>query len=99
MAVRVASTPKTKTKKISATLPAHVHERLEEAAAWRGVALSEFLVDAAVREAEQVIERERIIRLSQEDAKLIFSLMKNPPPPNAAMKKAMQTHKRLTRDS
>lgn len=96
MAARAAM-KNTKSKKFSATVPHHVHERLQEAAACRGMTLNEFLVDAALREAEQVIERERQIRLSQEDTKLIFALMANPPAPNAAMKKAVQTHKRLIR--
>ena len=38
-----------------------------------------------VREAEQVIERERLIRLSREDAELVFSLMTDPPKPGPAL--------------
>ena len=73
--------PRKKSQRVSANVPKHVKERLEEAAAWRGMSVSEFLISAAVREAEQVIERERLIRLSREDAKLVVSLMTSPPQP------------------
>ena len=95
MATQAAA--KTKSRKITINVPAHVLERIEEAAAWRGLALEEFVLDAAARETDAVIEKERVIRLSPDDAKLIFSLMENPPPANATLKKAMRTHKRLTR--
>ena len=62
-------------------------------------AVGEFLISAAVREAEQVIERERLIRLSREDANLVVSLMTNPPKPGPALQKAAATHRRLTRGS
>ena len=37
-----------------------MHAKIEEAAAWRGVSVSKFLVDAAAKEADQVIQRERL---------------------------------------
>ena len=86
-----------KSHRVTANVPKHVKERLVEAAAWRGVSVSEFLISAAVREAEQVIERERLIRLSREDAELVSSLMSNPPKPGPALQKAAATHRRLTR--
>ena len=95
MANRTAT--KKKTRKITVNVSESVCERIEEAASWRGLELAEFFLDAATREADAVIERERVIRLSPVDAKLIFSLMQNPPPPNEALKKALRTHKRLTR--
>ena len=91
--------PRKKPHRVSANVPKHVKKRLEEAAAWRGMSVSEFLVSAAVREAEQVIERERLIRLSREDAELVASLMTNPPKPGPALRKAAEVHRRLTRGS
>jgi uncharacterized protein (DUF1778 family) len=82
-------------RKITAEIPGRVRARIEEAAAWRGVSVDRFLVDAAAKEAENVIERERLFQLSREDAELMLILLETPPAPNAALRKAMQTHKRL----
>ena len=71
--------------------------KIEEAAAWRGVSVDSFVVEAATKEAEYVIEKERHIQLSRADAELVMSLLDNPPPPNAALRKAVQAHKRLLR--
>jgi hypothetical protein len=43
---------------------------------------------AAAKEAEQVIEKERLPQLSRQDAELLASLLGNPPAPDAAMQAA-----------
>ncbi|MCC7420865.1 MAG: DUF1778 domain-containing protein [Planctomycetaceae bacterium] len=83
--------------RISVSIPKGVMARLEEAAALRGVSVAVFLAEAASREADAVIEKERVIQLSREDAELIASLNENPPPPNANLRKAARKHKRLIR--
>jgi uncharacterized protein (DUF1778 family) len=55
------------------------------------------VAEAAAKEAEQVIEKERLLQLSRQDAELLASLLDNPPAPNAAMRKAVQAHQRLIR--
>lgn len=82
---------------ITARIPRHVSARIEEAAAWRGVSVSSFVVEAAAKEAEQVIERERLIELSRQDAELVASLLDRPPSPAASMLKAVEAHQRLIR--
>jgi uncharacterized protein (DUF1778 family) len=79
-------------------IPANLRAKIEEAAAWRGVPVGRFIADAAVKEAEQIIERERLIRLTREDTELVLSLLDNPPKPNAALRKAARAYKRLIRD-
>ena len=78
-------------------VPAHHRAKIEEAAAWRGVPVSSFVIEAAVKEAEHVIQKERLIELTRDDAELIVTLLDNPPEPNAAMRKAIRTHKRMIR--
>ena len=82
---------------ITARIPRQACARIEEAAAWRGVSVSSFVAEAAAKEAEQVIEKERLLQLSRQDAELVASLLDNPPAPNAAMGKAVQAHQRLIR--
>jgi len=52
---------------------------------------------AAAKEAEQVIEKERLPQLSRQDAERLASLLDNPPAPNAALRKAVEAHQRLLR--
>jgi uncharacterized protein (DUF1778 family) len=83
--------------RVSVNLPKGLRTRIEEAAALRGVSIGVFLAEAASREADAVIEKERVIQLTREDAELIVSLIENPPAPNANLRKAVRKHKRLTR--
>jgi len=79
----------------SGEIPDHLRARIEEAATWKGMSVSNFIADVVVREANRVIEKERLIRLSHDDAELILSLLDNPPRPNAELQQAAGLHKRL----
>jgi uncharacterized protein (DUF1778 family) len=85
-------------EQITAQIPSTAHAKIEEAAAWCGVSVSRFLVDAATKEAEHVIQRERLVQLAREDAELVLTLLDRPPQPNPPMLKAVDTHQRLLRD-
>ena len=57
-----------------------------------GATLNQFMVQAAVKEAQEVINKEQVIHLSPQDADRIFSLIENPPVPNNHLKEAIQKH-------
>jgi uncharacterized protein (DUF1778 family) len=78
-----------KEARISARVTPQVRNTLQQAADLTGSTLNQFLVQAALKEAEAVIERDRVIKLSQRDAELFFRLLDNPPPPNQALKDAV----------
>jgi uncharacterized protein (DUF1778 family) len=80
---------------ISARVPKPVRKTLEEAAALSGATLNQFVVQAALKEAHAVLERERIIRLSRHDAEVFFKALEKPPAPNARLKRAVAAYKRL----
>lgn len=84
--------------RISARVPIHVQETLELAAAMVGSTVNQFMVQTALREAERIIEQERLIRLSAHDAELFIQALENPPPPNARLKAALQHHQDAQRD-
>ncbi len=84
----------TNKERISTRVPKSVRETLEEAAALSGATLNQFVVQAALKEAHAVLERERIIRLSRRDAEVFFKALENPPAPNARLKKAAAAYKR-----
>lgn len=81
-------------ERISSRVPKPVRKTLEEAAALSGSTLNQFVVQAALKEAHAVLERERIIRLSRRDAQAFFQALENPPSPNARLKKAVAAYKR-----
>jgi uncharacterized protein (DUF1778 family) len=51
--------------------------------------LNQFLVQSALEKAEKLLEQERVIQMSQDDAKLFFETVENPPPINKKLLKAM----------
>lgn len=79
--------------RVTARIPASMKETLQKAADLTGTTLNQFLIRAALKEAEEVISRERVIHLSEDDADRIFALIDNPPSPNAYLKKAISRHR------
>jgi uncharacterized protein (DUF1778 family) len=75
--------------------PESLHERLAEAASWLGISLNTFVLQAAAERADAVLERKKVITLSEEDARMIVDLLDNPPEPTPALKKAFESHRRL----
>jgi uncharacterized protein (DUF1778 family) len=84
--------------RVTARVPAQVQETLELAAAMVGATVNQFMVQAALREAERIIDQERVIRLSAHDAEVFFRALDNPPPPNARLKSSLRDHQDSKRD-
>lgn len=78
--------------RITARVPTQVQETLELAASMVGATVNQFVVQAALREAERIIDQERVIRLSARDAKAFVRAFENPPPPNAKLKAALKLY-------
>jgi uncharacterized protein (DUF1778 family) len=68
-------------KRLTARVPKRVRDTLERAAELLGTAVNQFVVQTAYAEAQRVIERESIIRLSPPDARKILALLDNPQKP------------------
>jgi uncharacterized protein (DUF1778 family) len=84
--------------RISARLPKEVRERIEEAAERSGATLNQFLVQAAIEKADQVLEREKVMKLSARDAEWLLSLLDQPPKaPNAKLQRALDDYQKATR--
>ena len=84
-------------KRITARVSDRVRDTLEQAAELLGATVNQFVVQTAYVEAQRVIERESVIRLSQKDAHKILSLLENPPKPNKRLKDAVKAHKGAVR--
>lgn len=83
---------KTERSRVTARIPHQIRETLEQAAIMVGIPLNQFIVQAAIKEAHRVIEREQIIHLSREDAKLVCELLENPPSPNTKLQTAAASY-------
>jgi uncharacterized protein (DUF1778 family) len=87
-----------KQDRIGARVPHDVYQTLCHAAELTGATVNQFLVQAAVKEAQAVIEREDVIRLSPRDWSWLLDLMENPPKPNAKLKAALKRYQKARRD-
>lgn len=79
-------------KRITARLSAKNREIPQFAAELSVNSLNQFIVQSALRAAEQVIEQEEAIqpiRLTMEESKRFFALLDEPPKPNEALQRAM----------
>jgi uncharacterized protein (DUF1778 family) len=79
-----------KQDRIGARVPHAVYATLCRAAELTGATVNQFLVQAALKEAQAVIEREDLIRLSPRDWNWMLALMDDPPQPNAKLQAALQ---------
>lgn len=85
--------------RLTARVPLKVQETLELAASLVGSTVNQFIVQTALREAERIIEQERVIRLSERDTQAFLDALDHPPPPNAALLAALQDYAERRDDS
>jgi uncharacterized protein (DUF1778 family) len=79
--------------RITNRVPQPIAKKLQEAAELTGATLNQFMVQAALEKAEKVLEREKIIHFSLNDAAMIINLLDNPSKPNAALARAFERFK------
>lgn len=82
-------------ERIPARMPTAVYERVVEAAQAVGATLNQFLVQSALEKANEILEHERVIKLSTASAKSVFDLLENPPAPDEKLKAAMARREKL----
>lgn len=87
-----------KQDRIGARVPHEVYQTLCRAAELSGATINQFLVQSALKEAQAVIEREQIIRMSARDWSWMLGLLENPPKPNAKLKAAMKRYQKAQRN-
>jgi uncharacterized protein (DUF1778 family) len=83
-------------KLITVRVPKNVQDTLQHAADLVGAPLNQFIVQAALREAQRVIDRERVIKLSRHDAVFLLKLLEKPTKPNARLAAALQDYRNRT---
>jgi hypothetical protein len=61
--------------------------------------LNQFLVQSALTAANQILETERTIFLSERDAQTVFDLLENPPTPSQQLLVAVDRHRAFIREN
>ena len=84
-----------KIERIDARLTAEAKQQIDQAAALQGRSTSDFMVQAALKEAYEVIEKQRIVRLTVEESVALAELMNSQPKVNEASIAAMRRHKKV----
>lgn len=59
---------------------------------------SQFIIEAAIEKAQQIINKEELILQSEADREMFFNALLNPPKPNAAMIELMEEYKRKVKN-
>ena len=80
-------------ERITARVSEQIKETLVAAADLTGATLNQFLVQAALEKAERVIEKDKLIRFSQQDAEFFFDVLENPREPNDKLTNAVKNYK------
>jgi uncharacterized protein (DUF1778 family) len=83
--------------RITARVSSEMRDALEQAAQLQGATLNQFVVQSAYQEAQRVLERETVIRLSRRDAQKVFSMLEHPPKANKQLKEAVKAYHELVR--
>lgn len=89
----MATTGLSERGRITARVPVLVQETLETAANIVGSTVNQFIVQTALHEAERIIEQERIMHLSAQDAMTFLNALDNPLPPNDTLMAAFQDYR------
>ena len=84
-----------KDDRISIRPPPDLKRMLVAAAAVSNISMTDFLLNAARKAAEVVLAESHQITLNQQEWDRFMHLLDNPPPPNAALRAAMQRHQAL----
>ncbi|HMM52006.1 MAG: DUF1778 domain-containing protein [Burkholderiales bacterium] len=84
-----------RTARVEARIAPDALAIVRRAAEIQGRSISDFLVAAALKDAQRTIEDAQIIRLSVDDQRRFAELLLNPPPLAPAMQRALKARKRL----
>ncbi|WP_280187542.1 DUF1778 domain-containing protein [Delftia sp. PS-11] len=87
----------TATARLDLRLDAQDKERIARAAALRGIAVSAFVRDAVMREADAALAAETVTLLSEQESRRFLEALDAPFQPNDRLQQVMDAANRLAR--
>lgn len=88
--------PTAATARLDLRLESREKDRIAKAAAIRGMAVSAFVRDAVLREADTTISANTVVTLSEHESRCFLAALDEPFRPNARLRKAMDAAAGLT---
>jgi uncharacterized protein (DUF1778 family) len=85
-----------KTARLEVRVVPEIKETIEVAARLTGVTYSDFIVASALQAANQAIEKQNLIRLSQDDAERFVDSFLNPKSPSKELREAAKRYRKRT---
>jgi uncharacterized protein (DUF1778 family) len=85
----------TKTARLEARITPDLHALLKRAADLEGRSVTDFVLGAAQKAAEQRVEQAQVIRLSPADQRSLADAILDPPEPTPALRRAFRRHREL----
>ena len=79
-------------ERLTTRVPASHKAIIEQAARITGATVNQFVLNAAVERAKELISEEESLQLDYQVAQELFELMGNPPKPTAALKKTAKLY-------
>ena len=86
-------------QRVSARITLKVYEAIAQAADLSGATLNQFLVQSAYEKAQDIIEKERFIKMTVRSASVFFDALEQPPPPNKRLRSAVKFYKKVNNAS
>ena len=84
-----------RTARLEARIAPEALAIVRRAAEIQGRSVSDFVVAAAQDAAQRTVAEVEVIRLSRDGQEKFVSLLMNPPPPSAALARALKRHRSL----
>lgn len=90
---------KSQSARLEARIAPEALDIVRRAAEIEGRSLSDLVVTAAREAAQRTIEQTHLIRLTMDEQRRFMDLLRNPPEPSPALRRAREAHARLIRES
>jgi uncharacterized protein (DUF1778 family) len=81
--------------RITARVPHSTRTIIERAAAVSGATISQFVTQASVERANEVLRSMEMVKLSSRDTQTVLDALTKSPMPNKKLQEAVRAHKRL----
>ncbi|MFC7519442.1 DUF1778 domain-containing protein [Xanthomonas populi] len=78
--------------RITARVTAYAQQAIEQAAAMTATTTNQFVAQAALREAERIIEEHSMLQLSKQYAEQFLQALDNPPPVPERLAASIELH-------
>ncbi len=80
-------------QRVSARVNPEIYETITQAADLTGSTLNQFIVQSAYEKARDILEKEKLIRLTGRSAAEFFKALDRPPEPSLKLIKAVKLYK------